>query len=523
MKKLLFLTLLALVSLSLTAQKINLTFVGVNAQNAYLKQDSIVVTNLNRNWTLTLHNPDTVLTLTATTGIANGELREAGVGQNVPNPFDGTTSMLLSVPERQSVRISVYDMNGREVLSDKRVLSQGDWALHLTLTVPQTYLLSVKMKDYQGSVKMINVGHGGSNSLSYSGIAAGMLKLETKKPFAVGDKLQVKGYTTYKGGVFTAEQSINPEGSQRVVLQYALTNPRAPEMITYPYFHLTDSSFYSGGYVQEENGAEVTECGVCWDTLTKPTVDGLHTVQVPDNVMFTSFISGLRPNTTYYVRCYGMNKYGISYGNQITVVTNDKGLVIAACPGDSLVTDIDGNVYSTIQVGDKCWMKQNMRVRHYPDGSAIPVGAVNKESYTEPYWYYPYGNEENEKAYGLLYNFTAMMKSPMPAEGDNQGICPNGWHVATDVEWANVLDYILAKEDYNYAKYFCNDNSLDLEPAGYFYDSQYYTIGFSTMVWNSTSFNETSGFMRMLAPENGNIFRYGFKKCAAMSVRCVKN
>ena len=523
MKKLLFLTLLAFVSLSLSAQKINLTFVGMDGQNHYLKQDSIKVTNITRNWSLTLYNPDTVLSLTASTGIAHNGLCETGVGQNVPNPFDGATSVMLSVPERQAVRISVYDINGREVLSDRRTLNQGEWALQLTLAVPQTYLLSVKMKDYQGSVKMINVGHGGSNSLSYSGVATGLLKMETKNPFAIGDKLMVKGYTTYRGGVFAAEESFYPENTQRIVLQYSLATPKAPEMITYPYFHLTDSSFYTGGFIQKENGATVTECGICWDTLTRPTVDGPHTVQVPDRVMFTTFISGLRPNTKYYVRCYGRNAYGLAYGDQIEVVTNDKGVVIPACPGDSLVTDVDGNVYSTILIGEKCWMKQSMRVRHYPDGTDIPAGAVNKESYTDPYWYYPYDNEEYEKPYGLLYNFTAMMKSPMPAEDDIQGICPNGWHVATDVEWKDMLDYILAKDDYNFAKYFCNDNSLDLEPAGYFYDSQFYTIGFSSMVWNSTSFNETSGFMRMLVTQYGNIFRYGFKKCAAMSVRCVKN
>ena len=523
MRKILLVALLVVVTLSLSAQKITLTFGGVNDKSQFIKQDSISVTNLNRNWTLMLRNPDTLLMMTISSGIGNNGLSWAGLEQNVPNPFEGTTSVLLSVPERQAVKIAVYDINGREVLSDKRTLNQGDWVLQLSLAVPQTYILNVTMKDYRASIKMINVGHGGGNSISYSGIAKGELKAETKKPFAIGDKLQVKGYTTYQGGVFTAEEMIMPESTQRITLHYALTVPQAPKMITYPYFHLTDSSFYSGGYVQDENGAEVTECGVCWDTLTSPTVDGLHTVQVPNNKMFTSYVPNLRPHTTYYVRCYGINKYGLSYGDQITVVTNDKGVVIASCSGDSLVTDIDGNVYSTIQIGDKCWMKQSMRVRHYPDGSAIPAGAVNKESYTEPYWYYPYGDETLEKAHGLLYNFTAMMKSPMPAEGDNQGICPTGWHVATDVEWANMLDYILAKDDYNYAKYFCNDNSLDLEPAGYFYDSKYYTIGFTSMVWNSTSFNETSGFMRMLASQNGNIFRYGFKKCAAMSVRCVKN
>ena len=39
-----------------------------------------------------------------------------------------------------------------------------------------------------------------------------------------------------------------------------------------------------------------------------------------------------------------------------------------ACPGLSTVTDYDGNVYNTVKIGTQCWMKQNLRTKHYANG-----------------------------------------------------------------------------------------------------------------------------------------------------------
>ena len=47
------------------------------------------------------------------------------------------------------------------------------------------------------------------------------------------------------------------------------------------------------------------------------------------------------------------------------------------CPGTPTVTDIDGNVYGTVQLGQQCWMRENLRATHYADSTAISIGNAN--------------------------------------------------------------------------------------------------------------------------------------------------
>ncbi len=41
------------------------------------------------------------------------------------------------------------------------------------------------------------------------------------------------------------------------------------------------------------------------------------------------------------------------------------------CPGAATMTDIDGNVYNTVHIGDQCWMRENLRVTRYENGDSI--------------------------------------------------------------------------------------------------------------------------------------------------------
>jgi uncharacterized protein (TIGR02145 family) len=103
---------------------------------------------------------------------------------------------------------------------------------------------------------------------------------------------------------------------------------------------------------------------------------------------------------------------------------------------DSIVTDIDGNVYHTVTIAGQVWLKENLKVTHYRNGDAIPMvpGATAWAGLTSGA-YCNYNNVAgNAATYGRLYNWYATQEV--------RGIAPEGWHVATDQEWSALTDYL---------------------------------------------------------------------------------
>lgn len=109
------------------------------------------------------------------------------------------------------------------------------------------------------------------------------------------------------------------------------------------------------------------------------------------------------------------------------------------------VTDIDGNTYSTIIFGNQEWMVENMKVTHYPNGENIPLVESSTQWKDiqnlglEEQTAYCYYNNDNTSAYGALYTWHAATANEGNNTGDIQGICPDGWHVPSDMEWARLL------------------------------------------------------------------------------------
>ncbi|MEI7596031.1 MAG: Ig-like domain-containing protein [Bacteroidota bacterium] len=77
----------------------------------------------------------------------------------------------------------------------------------------------------------------------------------------------------------------------------------------------------SGGSISNDGGANITAKGICWSTSQNPVVTGLHTTDGTGNATFTSSMTGLTANTTYYVRAYATNSAGTAYGNQVSFTT----------------------------------------------------------------------------------------------------------------------------------------------------------------------------------------------------------
>lgn len=107
---------------------------------------------------------------------------------------------------------------------------------------------------------------------------------------------------------------------------------------------------------------------------------------------------------------------------------------------DATVDDIDGNTYDVVEIADMCWTKQNMQV-----GSRINSGTAQSNNATIEYYCYednPTNCSSDHPNYpdGGLYTWDEAMQYST-TEGA-QGICPAGWHIPTETEWTNMVNYL---------------------------------------------------------------------------------
>ena len=131
--------------------------------------------------------------------------------------------------------------------------------------------------------------------------------------------------------------------------------------------------------------------------------------------------------------------------------------------GKSGVVDIDGNIYHTVQIGEQCWMKENMRATRFTTGLGIELQFGETQSRSVPYRYLPGDIESNVPIYGYLYNWPAAMNmrsSSNTVPSGIQGICPDGWHVPSDEEFLLLFDYVASVDDY-----VCEESDDPTRPA----------------------------------------------------------
>jgi alpha-tubulin suppressor-like RCC1 family protein len=110
--------------------------------------------------------------------------------------------------------------------------------------------------------------------------------------------------------------------SQAVDFKLFLNNAStAPFLLTTAVSNITTNSASSGGNITDDGGFAVTARGVCWSTSQNPTTANSKTTDGSSTGSFTSYITGLTPLTTYYVRAYATNSIGTNYGSQVSFTT----------------------------------------------------------------------------------------------------------------------------------------------------------------------------------------------------------
>lgn len=193
---------------------------------------------------------------------------------------------------------------------------------------------------------------------------------------------------------------------------------------------------------------------------------------------------------------------------------------IVPCPGTETV-DYEGKIYNTIQMGNQCWLKENLNVgiQSYPTNNGI----IEK---------YCYNNSEDScNKYGGLYYWQEAMQYS-GTEGA-KGICPTGWHIPTLADYNTLVTYVDS-----------NGNALKRDDQGSGYGQGTNTSGFSGLlaggkgysggpfqavdVWGSfwTSKPNTGAYaytMQILSDTKTIYIHPGTMVSWGMSVRCIKD
>ena len=206
------------------------------------------------------------------------------------------------------------------------------------------------------------------------------------------------------------------------------------------------------------------------------------------------------------------------------------------------VTDIDGNTYQTIQIGDQCWMAENLKVTHYRNGDPIPCITSNSDwgsLTTGAYCNYD-NNASNVAIYGRLYNWYAV--------NDNRNIAPEGWHLPSDAEWKQLEMYLgmsqteADKTDWrgtneggklkeNGTLHWNDPNNGATNESGFTAlpggqrddDGGYFDMGNLALFWSSTERSNYYAWSRTLSYNESEIRRLYYHEGSGFSVRCVKD
>jgi uncharacterized protein (TIGR02145 family) len=166
------------------------------------------------------------------------------------------------------------------------------------------------------------------------------------------------------------------------------------------------------GNIQWESSLD----GENWSTLTGETNDSIT-------------IENLNFQTRWF-------RAQIVEGTCLPVYSDYIQVLVSPAPGvcPLTITDVDGNIYSVVEIAGQCWMQSNLRTSRYRDQSIIPniIEDALWDSQSEGAWCHYNNNANYDSAYGKLDNWYAAV--------DARGLCPLGWHVPTLSEFQALVD-----------------------------------------------------------------------------------
>ena len=210
-----------------------------------------------------------------------------------------------------------------------------------------------------------------------------------------------------------------------------------------------------------------------------------------------------------------------------------KAEVTTAAPAGTTVTDIDGNVYKTVTIGNQVWMAENLKTTRYRNGDLVGTTSpatldISSESTPKYQWAYA-GDESNVATYGRLYTWYAVT--------DSRNIAPAGWHVPMVAEWRVLINFLggaslahgkLKETGTMHWKIpdsdATNESGFTGLPGGSHWTTVFKDIGECGHYWSATE-REAEGAWRLLLDKAFNEYPFlnSSGKKVGWSVRCLRD
>jgi uncharacterized protein (TIGR02145 family) len=305
---------------------------------------------------------------------------------------------------------------------------------------------------------------------------------------------------------------------------------------------ISEDDSISGSYIAELNGFYPLS-GIVVNCEGLPVESGY--VTMGPQIFFTesgNFTIQTCQTGEYTLRGFNtINPDSIKVSEIITVQVESTGTDAGNLPTCSTmfssVTDIDGNVYETVLIGNQWWMAENLKSTHFSDGSEIPNVIENYAwaQLTTPAWCNYDNNVLNDSLYGKLYNFYAVI--------DPSGLCPVSWHVPSNAEWTELTNYLggpeiagvrmkseLGWDEIN--TIITNEIGFSGLPGGKrIYEDldftgingDFFGIGSACTWWSSSQSDDANAWILSLSKYHNNTNIQTSLKLNGYSVRCVKD
>lgn len=214
---------------------------------------------------------------------------------------------------------------------------------------------------------------------------------------------------------------------------------------------------------------------------------------------------------------------------QYQKITNIEKITFGTPPTFGSCGDVllyEGKYYRTVQIGTRCWFKENLNI-----GTRINKSSDQTDNSTiEKYCYN--NDEANCNVYGGLYQWNEAMQY-ITTEG-TQGICPTGWHIPTKLELETLNETVGG-----------SSNALKLVGQGSNGGAGINTSGFSALLagyrlidfgyasftglsgiayfWSSKEFDSTGSRYLSLDFNSDNVTFNPKWKTYGFSIRCLKD